>query len=620
MHKIIFLYLLFIFQSLSYSSTFYFENIPIQDAGRVKPIDTYAEKTLLSIYERRALKDPKISASDWLNESIVNSDEAYSKNIFKIKSKDIANALDLDWRDPHYYSYTEISNGINNNIDYFIKLYLLPDDQKTVVEKQLSNLFSNIGLFKSITNSFTCLDKSLTIYHPEIVKQLGINSGDKISYVFYFFNKKTIDSIITTVSSGSKLYQKTLQDSLLKITSHFDNLKQNKFKSDPFYRNYNLKIIPTSDVWVSPWELLDNDVNVINNDQKKLLMLLEEYLEHYKNNDIDNMKLSSSSYLQIISNIDEVNINNIKRETRYNQSDSFYYSIVMYIMAFLVLGISWIVNSKHVLKLAFLLIIIGFGYHGYGLLNRMIIMQRPPVTTLYESILFVGFVGVLFSIIFERFRKDGIGILLASVVGASLHFVGFGYENDGETLGVLVAVLNSNFWLATHVTTISIGYGATAVASIMGHVYYLVRLANTSSRAYLRDLTKNMIMLNLIALFFMLFGTILGGIWADQSWGRFWGWDPKENAALLIVMWQILIIHLRISGLIKPLEFAFGMIISNIFLAFGWFGVNLLGVGLHSYGFTDSIATNLALFILFELWFAVGIYFLIKDTDASRKN
>ena len=620
MHKIIFLYLLFIFQSLSYSSTFYFENIPIQDAGRVKPIDTYAEKTLLSIYERRALKDPKISASDWLIESIVNSDEAYSKNIFKIKSKDIANALDLDWRDPHYYSYTEISNGINNNIDYFIKLYLLPDDQKTVVEKQLSNLFSNIGLFKSITNSFTCLDKSLTIYHPEIVKQLGINSGDKISYVFYFFNKKTIDSIITTVSSGSKLYQKTLQDSLLKITNHFDNLKQNKFKSDPFYRNYNLKIIPTSDVWVSPWELLDNDVNIINNDQKKLLMLLEEYLEHYKNNDIDNMRLSASSYLQIISNIDEVNINNIKRETRYNQSDSFYYSIVTYIMAFLVLGISWIVNSKYLLKLAFFLIIIGFGYHGYGLLNRMIIMQRPPVTTLYESILFVGFVGVLFSIIFERFRKDGIGILLASVVGASLHFVGFGYENDGETLGVLVAVLNSNFWLATHVTTISIGYGATAVASIMGHVYYLVRLANTSSRAYLRDLTKNMLILNLIALFFMLFGTILGGIWADQSWGRFWGWDPKENAALLIVMWQILIIHLRITGLIKPLEFAFGMIISNIFLAFGWFGVNLLGVGLHSYGFTDSIATNLALFILFELWFAVGIYFLIKDTDASRKN
>ncbi len=127
-----------------------------------------------------------------------------------------------------------------------------------------------------------------------------------------------------------------------------------------------------------------------------------------------------------------------------------------------------------------------------------------------------------------------------------------------------------------------------------------------------------MISLNLVALFFMLFGTILGGIWADQSWGRFWGWDPKENAALMIVMWQLLMVHLRISGMIKPLEFALGMVMNNIFLAFGWFGVNLLGVGLHSYGFTDSIATNLAVFILFELWFGLAFYFLIKDTVIKK--
>ena len=349
-------------------------------------------------------------------------------------------------------------------------------------------------------------------------------------------------------------------------------------------------------------------------------MILESYIRHFKNKDINGMESSSADYLDKISILGNVDIQNIKRETIYNESDSFYYSLVMYILSFLLLGISWITNSKIIKKVAFIALVVGLVYHGYGLLNRMIIMQRPPVTTLYESIVFVGFIGVLFSTIFERFRKDGVGILLAAVVGSCLHFIGFGYEDDGETLGVLVAVLNSNFWLATHVTTIAIGYGATAVASVMGHVYYIVRLANTSSKKYLRDLGGNMVALNLVALFFMLFGTILGGIWADQSWGRFWGWDPKENAALLIVMWQVLIIHLRISGLIKPLEFAFGMIISNIFLAFGWFGVNLLGVGLHSYGFTDSIAINLALFILFELWFAISIYFLIKDTNASRNN
>ena len=620
MKKIISIIVLLALQGTSLGSNYFFENIPIQDAGRIKPMDTYAEKTLLSIYEKRALKDPTKKAVDWLIESIVNPQKSYSINVFKIKSREVADALDLEWRDPHYYSYSEISGGINRNIDYFLKLYIIKDDQKTVIEKQLSNLFSNIGSFKSITNSFTCLEKTIKVYHPEILKQLDLDSGAEISYLSYVYYKSTLDDMAENFSTSSKLYKKSLEDSLSLINNYFDELKTTKFMGDPFYKTYNLKIIPSTPVWISPWELLNGDIANITGDQKELLMILESYIRDFKNKDIEAMESSSANYLDKISMMGDIDIQNIKRETAYNESDSFYYSLVMYILSFLLLGISWITNSNIIKKVAYTVLVVGLLYHGYGLLNRMIIMQRPPVTTLYESIVFVGFIGVLFSIIFERFRKDGVGILLAAVVGSCLHFVGFGYEDDGETLGVLVAVLNSNFWLATHVTTIAIGYGATAVASVMGHVYYIVRLANTSSKKYLRDLGGNMVALNLVALFFMLFGTILGGIWADQSWGRFWGWDPKENAALLIVMWQVLIIHLRISGLIKPLEFAFGMIISNIFLAFGWFGVNLLGVGLHSYGFTDSIAMNLALFILFELWFAISIYFLIKDTDASRNN
>ena len=83
-------------------------------------------------------------------------------------------------------------------------------------------------------------------------------------------------------------------------------------------------------------------------------------------------------------------------------------------------------------------------------------------------------------------------------------------------------------------------------------------------------------------------------------------------------MWQLLFIHLRISGLIKPLGFALGMILNSTLLAFGWFGVNLLGVGLHSYGFTDSIFINLAIFILCEMWFGISFYFLIRDTQTKN--
>jgi len=119
--------------------------------------------------------------------------------------------------------------------------------------------------------------------------------------------------------------------------------------------------------------------------------------------------------------------------------------------------------------------------------------------------------------------------------------------------------------------------------------------------------------MTLIALFFTLFGTILGGIWADQSWGRFWGWDPKENGALLIVMWQLMMIHMRLTAMVKPHGFALGMILNNIIVIIAWFGVNLLNIGLHSYGFAEGIALNLIIFISAELILGFGTYFWAKS-------
>ena len=91
-------------------------------------------------------------------------------------------------------------------------------------------------------------------------------------------------------------------------------------------------------------------------------------------------------------------------------------------------------------------------------------------------------------------------------------------------------------------------------------------------------------------------GTILGGIWADQSWGRFWGWDPKENGALLIVIWNAIILHARWGGIVKERGLMVMAVFGNIVTSFSWFGVNMLGVGLHSYGFMDQAFYWLMLF------------------------
>jgi ABC-type transport system involved in cytochrome c biogenesis permease subunit len=154
---------------------------------------------------------------------------------------------------------------------------------------------------------------------------------------------------------------------------------------------------------------------------------------------------------------------------------------------------------------------------------------------------------------------------------------------------MLRAVLDTNFWLATHVVIITLGYSAMFVAGFLATVY-IVRgfFTRTLLPATAKALTRMVYGIVCFATLFSFVGTILGGIWADQSWGRFWGWDPKENGALLIVIWCAIVLHARWGGMIRERGLMAMAIFGNIVTAFSWFGVNMLGVGLHSYGFMDA--------------------------------
>src|SRR5207244_2190084 len=155
----------------------------------------------------------------------------------------------------------------------------------------------------------------------------------------------------------------------------------------------------------------------------------------------------------------------------------------------------------------------------------------------------------------------------------------------GDTMKVLQAVLDTNFWLATHVIIINLGYAATFLAGILG-IVYVIRGFFTSSlnRDAGKDLIRMIYGVVCFAMPFSFIGTVLGGIWADQSWGRFWGWDPKENGAVLIVLANALLLHARWGGLVKDRGIACLAIFGNIVTSWSWFGTNMLGVGLHSYG------------------------------------
>jgi ABC-type transport system involved in cytochrome c biogenesis permease subunit len=183
---------------------------------------------------------------------------------------------------------------------------------------------------------------------------------------------------------------------------------------------------------------------------------------------------------------------------------------------------------------------------------------------------------------------------------------------DGDTMEMLQAVLDTNLWLATHVVCITMGYVAMFVAGILAILYVLRGVLDRRFDKKTASSISSMIYgVTCFAVIFSFVGTMLGGIWADQSWGRFWGWDPKENGALLIVIWSAIALHSRWGGLAKDRGIAALAIGGNIVTAWSWFGTNLLQEGLHSYGFSDSGFLWLMRFIGLQLFF-VAIAYLPK--------
>jgi ABC-type transport system involved in cytochrome c biogenesis permease subunit len=364
-------------------------------------------------------------------------------------------------------------------------------------------------------------------------------------------------------------------------------------------------------------------------------------------------------------------------EVLLNRAAPFYHCTILYGLLFLLGCLSWIAWPQVLNRVTFSVMMVVALVHTLALVTRMYIQGRPPVTNLYSSAIYIGWTGVLTCLFIEYLHRNGLALVAGSVLGFLSLIVAHFLSTSGDTMEMMQAVLDTNFWLATHVTTVTYGYTATFLAGFMGIAYIviglfgvlLVRLgqpvetdhrpatrmlawialivifggffvlswafqwlavfcrsilraqrvdADTSpslrnvlrssqSSSLLRPETGTAIAkatygVICFAMFLSFVGTVLGGIWADQSWGRFWGWDPKENGALLIVLWNALILHARWAGLVKQRGVAVLAVAGNIVTAWSWFGTNLLGVGLHSYGFMSGAMYWLLIFAASQLF------------------
>jgi len=612
-----------------------FKHAPIQEEGRIKPLDSFARNQLLTFYgksklsvtkkkitskfdenEKQIFKDTtyKESAINWLFRVLNQNEDIFNEDIFKIENPDVVNMLNIKYTKKSIYNFNSINKGLLANQNLILHIQNTSNDERTLIEKQLWDLWIKRNVFLDLSNSAIPLLPILSIEHPKILKAFNIQSGEFISYSYYVRNKYEIHGNLEKLSN--EIGFKTDEILLFELDRIIGTLNLIKQAQSNFKNNNLLKLLPSenNEVWVSPNKL----INQINNQKKSLSVLqnnilenLESYFNPNTKNEITSVKLYDTQLIQMIENDLNINTDLLIREVNYNKSNLLLWSLILYIITLITLVTMSMINIKYKL-IPLVLIIIGFLYHLSAIIIRMTILKRPPVSTLYESIIFVGLIAVLFAIILELIKRDNISLFIGSIAGIILHYISFGYAADGDTFGVLVAVLNSNFWLSTHVTTITTGYGTTLIASLTGHFYLIKANWNPNNKKQLKTIYDNMLAITFIALFFTMFGTILGGIWGDQSWGRFWGWDPKENGALLIVMWLLMMIHLRLSGMVKAPGYALGLVLANITVALAWFGVNLLNVGLHSYGFTEGAFLNLFIFIIFELIFGLILYLRLK--------
>jgi ABC-type transport system involved in cytochrome c biogenesis permease subunit len=223
---------------------------------------------------------------------------------------------------------------------------------------------------------------------------------------------------------------------------------------------------------------------------------------------------------------------------------------------------------------------------------RVYVAGWAPVTTLYETIPLVALTGLALCIVGQKVFRNSIPTAVAGIFGfMGMMMVGmFEAAEKTDQFRSLEAVLRSGFWLWTHVIAEVIAYGSAFVGAFFSVVYVFLRVFDIQRRraAVAKSLTTFSYGILCFTLFFILVGTILGGIWGNYSWGRFWGWDPKENGALVITLACLVVLHMRLAGWVKE----FGLHIMNILILnaviFSWWHVNELSVGLHTYGKSEG--------------------------------
>ena len=632
--KTFLIFLIILFNQKAYSIDSYsfwdkeivslFEAMPVQEEGRLKPMQTVARYKLMRINNSKRLSFKingeriKVSATEWLMDCLFRPELAKEMPIFKVNNPAVVAAIGVEAHSSprERYSYNEISSVpdalrlLSERTNKLGEMMNDPDQEESSKAERRDPVNAGLLALKSAINEFEWAANAFNFARDGIAVDLGAISDDfkksdngktKISYFVEQFDKVVE---IARSPEGKEFIEK--------ISGAFSFLERDTATAGVKDRvsMISLAMFPPQnkddEEWLKPGyfiEQLTFRSNELTDEQKKsfsawaipYLVSLEKLSRNVAKPDVFKEELKNLN--QKITNIatDRGEYKNIELELLSNRLSLFHWAMPFYIMAFLLLAFSWLSPgskvSSFLTSIVWIMAIFATLALVVGICMRSVLLSRPPISTLYETIPFITAVAVILCLLIEFFDRKGIALASSVVVGIIGIFLAWRFEikESRDTLKVLEAVLRSNFWLATHVIAINIGYAAAILAGLIAHIFIFSKALKLGSEDFRKSITRMVYGVTCFGLLFALVGTVLGGVWANDSWGRFWGWDPKENGALMICLGALIMLHARMGGYIKDLGMNVIAVLILVITVFSWWHVNQLETGLHSYGFTSGI-------------------------------
>ncbi len=525
-----------------------FARLPVLEGGRVKPVDSVARNSLLAIRAHQSFTDGArtIGPDEWLLDVLFRPEVAFRQKVFQIDDPGVLGVLGLPQTSERYFALATLAPRLEEIERQARAAEPIDPKRRTPFQSAIVMLYERLSLYYRLQNTI----------------QLAGSPG-----------------LLTEIASASSP-DAAQRHALLAALAYFRPIPPRAASGPDAWRSTGEALRSAAEGSPDPELVQWGRLGVAWASQDPVAFSGAAA-------DLERTTSLAASRLPAVRRASD--------EVVFNRAQPFYSGMVIYVLALLVLFVSWLRWGELLRRAAYGLLVAGALVHTAGLVSRVLLQGRPPVTNLYSSAIFVGWAAVVVGVVLERAYRRGFGTAVAAASGFASLLVAHHLATDGDTMEMMRAVLDSNFWLATHVVTITIGYAGTFLAgaiaigwTIREHVS--PRLDPTTTKA-LSGMVYGVVC---FALFFSFVGTVLGGIWADQSWGRFWGWDPKENGALLIVLWNAIILHARWGGYVRTRGIMAMAIFGNVITSLSWFGVNMLGVGLHSYGFMDKAFYALA--------------------------